>query len=77
MGGCDKTTPGAADGRDDREPAGDLVPAGPMLRGNWHGKILGSGSDSWKYWAELRAGNITMDDWNDIEAASPARPACA
>ena len=28
-----------------------------MLRGNWHGQTLGSGSDGWKYWAELRAGN--------------------
>src|SRR5204862_692003 len=24
-------------------------------------------SDTWKYWAELRAGNITEDDWKDIE----------
>jgi hypothetical protein len=35
-----------------------------MLRGNWRGKTLGSGSDTWKYWAELRAGNITdRQDW--------------
>ena len=32
------------------------VPAGPMLRGNWRGKTLGSGSDAWKYWDEKRAG---------------------
>ena len=43
------------------------VPAGPMLRGNWHGQKLGSGSDVWKYWDEKRAGNITDDDWNEIE----------
>jgi len=45
-----------------------FVPAGPMLRGNWRGTVLGSGSDSWKYWAELKAGNITVQDWNDIES---------
>ncbi len=39
-----------------------------MLRGNWHGKVLGSGSDSWKYWDERRAGTITERDWLDIEA---------
>jgi dihydroxy-acid dehydratase len=39
-----------------------------MLRGNWQGKILGSGSDTWKYWDEKRAGNITEEDWNEIEA---------
>ena len=22
-----------------------------MLRGNWKGRVLDSGSDSWKYWA--------------------------
>jgi dihydroxy-acid dehydratase len=43
------------------------VPAGPMLRGNWRGETLGSGSDAWKYWDEKRAGNITDSDWNEIE----------
>ncbi|NDA71545.1 MAG: dihydroxy-acid dehydratase, partial [Betaproteobacteria bacterium] len=44
-----------------------FMPAGPMLRGDYKGKFLGSGSDTWKYWAELRAGNITTGDWQDIE----------
>jgi dihydroxy-acid dehydratase len=44
-----------------------FVPAGPMLRGHWQGKQLGSGSDVWKYWAELRAGNIDEEDWRGIE----------
>jgi dihydroxyacid dehydratase/phosphogluconate dehydratase len=38
-----------------------------MLRGNWKGKTLGSGSDAWKYWDERRAGNISDSDWQDIE----------
>ena len=38
-----------------------------MLRGNWNGQFLGSGSDVWKYWAEKRAGNISDDEWNEIE----------
>jgi dihydroxy-acid dehydratase len=38
-----------------------------MLRGNWRGDVVGSGTDVWKYWAELRAGNITQDDFNDLE----------
>jgi dihydroxy-acid dehydratase len=44
-----------------------FLPAGPMLRGNWQGKVLGSGSDSWKYWDELRAGKITEQDWLGVE----------
>src|SRR2546429_9216551 len=43
------------------------VPAGPMLRGNWRGEILGSGSDVSKYWAERRAGNIDLQAWTQIE----------
>jgi dihydroxy-acid dehydratase len=45
-----------------------FLPAGPMLRGNYKGKYLGSGSDGWKYWDELRAGTITNEDWLDVEA---------
>jgi dihydroxyacid dehydratase/phosphogluconate dehydratase len=44
------------------------LPAGPMLRGNWKGKTLGSGSDAWKYWDERRAGKISDKDWVDVEA---------
>jgi dihydroxyacid dehydratase/phosphogluconate dehydratase len=38
-----------------------------MLRGNWKGKVLGSGSDAWKYWDERRAGTITDADWLNME----------
>ncbi len=54
-------------GRDRMGIPAIYVPAGPMLRGNWRGEMLGSGSDVWKYWDEKRAGNITDDDWNEIE----------
>jgi dihydroxy-acid dehydratase len=43
------------------------LPAGPMLRGNWNGQPLGSGSDGWKFWAERCAGNITLEDWHAVE----------
>ncbi len=67
MGGCDKTTPALIMGAVSMNLPSIFMPAGPMLRGNWHGQTLGSGSDVWKYWAELRAGNITDDDWREIE----------
>ena len=59
MGGCDKTTPGLLMGAISMNLPAMFVPAGPMLRGNWQGRTLGSGSDVWKYWDELRVGNIT------------------
>ena len=51
-----------------------FMPAGPMLRGNWQGKTLGSGSDVWKYWDELRAGHISQQDWRDIEEGIARSP---
>ena len=67
MGGCDKTTPGLLMGAISMGLPAIYVPAGPMLRGNWRGHQLGSGSDAWKYWDEKRAGRISEDDWEEIE----------
>jgi dihydroxy-acid dehydratase len=67
MGGCDKTTPALLMGAISMNLPAIYVPAGPMLRGNWHGEILGSGSDVSKYWAERRAGNIDLKAWTQIE----------
>jgi dihydroxy-acid dehydratase len=68
MGGCDKTTPALLMGATSAGLPAIFLPAGPMLRGNWKGKPLGSGSDAWKYWDERRAGNISDRDWFEMEA---------
>ncbi|KDP86410.1 L-arabinonate dehydratase [Cupriavidus basilensis] len=67
MGGCDKTTPGLLMGASSAGVPAIYVPAGPMLRGNWKGNVLGSGSDAWKFWDERRAGNISKTEWIGIE----------
>ena len=67
MGGCDKTTPALVMGALSMNLPTIYIPAGPMLRGDFRGQYLGSGSDTWKYWAELRAGNITEEDWRGVE----------
>ena len=67
MGGCDKTTPALIMGAVSMGLPAIFMPGGPMLRGNWRGNTLGSGSDSWKYWAELRAGSIDEQAWEEIE----------
>jgi dihydroxy-acid dehydratase len=67
LGGCDKTTPALIMGATSADLPAIYVPAGPMLRGNWRGQSLGSGSDVWKYWDERRAGKITDADWSEIE----------
>ena len=68
MGGCDKTTPGLVMGALSAGVPFIYLPAGPMLRGNYRGEKLGSGSDTWKYWDERRAGNLTETEWLGVEA---------
>ena len=67
MGGCDKTTPGLVMGAISAGVPMIYLPAGPMLRGNYAGKVLGSGSDAWKYWDERRAGNISDEEWLGVQ----------
>lgn len=68
MGGCDKTTPGLLLGAISADLPAIFLPAGPMLRGNLRGEVLGSGSDAWKYWDDRRAGKIDAQEWQAVEA---------
>lgn len=68
MGGCDKTTPGLLLGAISMDLPCIFLPAGPMLRGNLRGEVLGSGADTWKYWDERRAGKIGIEEWQGVEA---------
>jgi dihydroxy-acid dehydratase len=68
MGGCDKTTPGLLMGALTMDLPCIYLPAGPMLRGNWRGQVLGSGSDAFKYWDERRAGRLSEEAWREMEA---------
>jgi dihydroxy-acid dehydratase len=74
MGGCDKTTPGLLMGAISMNLPAIFLPAGPMLRGNWNGKPLGSGTDLWKFWTERCAGNLSETDWTAIESGIARSP---
>ena len=67
MGGCDKSTPALIMGAISMGLPFLYMPAGPMLRGNYAGRTLGSGTDTWKYWDERRAGTIGEEEWRGIE----------
>jgi dihydroxyacid dehydratase/phosphogluconate dehydratase len=74
MGGCDKTTPALIMGATSANLPAIYMPAGPMLRGNWHGEPLGSGTDTWKYWAEFRAGNLSDQELAEVEEGIARSP---
>lgn len=67
MGGCDKSTPALVMGAVSMGLPFIFMPAGAMLRGNYAGQKLGSGTDVWKYWDERRAGTITKDQWDGVQ----------
>lgn len=67
LGGCDKSTPGLLMGAFSMDIPVIYMPCGPMMKGNWRGDTLGSGSDVWRYWDEKRAGNLSWGEWCEIE----------
>jgi dihydroxy-acid dehydratase len=74
MGGCDKTTPALLMGAISANFPAVYLPAGPMLRGNFDGKVLGSGTDVWKYWADRCAGVVTDEEWKGVEIGIARSP---
>nr|WP_319387144.1 L-arabinonate dehydratase [uncultured Roseibium sp.] len=67
MGGCDKSTPALVMGALSMGLPFLFMPAGAMLRGNYAGRKLGSGTDVWKYWDERRAGTIGKEEWDGVQ----------
>jgi dihydroxy-acid dehydratase len=65
--GCDKTTPAAIMGAASANIPTIILPGGPSLKGNWKGEELGSCTDCRRYWNELRAGNISQEDYDSME----------
>src|SRR5204863_8679408 len=45
-----------------------LVSGGPMLSGKYHGKDLGSGTNTWSMSEDLRAGRITLEEFHEAES---------
>jgi dihydroxy-acid dehydratase len=74
MGGCDKTTPALLMGAASAGLPAIFVPAGPMLRGNFRGAPLGSGTDLWKYWDDYRAGLIGECELTELECGIARAP---
>src|SRR5690606_24177775 len=69
LGNCDKTVPGLLMGACSANLPTLQLNAGPKRVGVFKGQRLGSGTDLWKYWDELRTGKISEEDWNEIGKA--------
>ena len=74
MGGCDKTTPALLMGAASANIPAVYVTAGPMLRGNFRGQPVGSGTDVWKFWDDARAGLVGDCELADLECGIARSP---
>ncbi len=72
--GCDKTTPAYLMGAASVDLPSIVVHGGPMLNGKFRGRDIGSGTDVWRMSEDVRAGNITLQDFMDAEQAMSRSP---
>lgn len=66
--GCDKTTPALLMGAASVDVPAIGISAGPMLRGVFRGRYIGSGTNTISMSEQLRAGEITLADYHEAEA---------
>lgn len=66
--GCDKTTPALLMGAASVDVPAIGISAGPMLRGVYQGKYIGSGTNTISMSEQLRAGEITLSQYHEAEA---------
>src|SRR5438034_5354376 len=68
LAGCAKTTPATLMGACSVDLPAILVSGGPMLSGKYHGKDIGSGTNTWSMSEDLRAGRITLEEFHEAES---------
>src|ERR1700744_86347 len=69
LGGCDKTIPSLLMAAASVDLTAVVVPGGPMLTGTFRGVALGCGTDVWKLSEEVRAGNLSAQDFLTSESS--------
>jgi dihydroxy-acid dehydratase len=74
LSGCDKTTPAMLMGAASADVPAVMVTVGPMLRGVWRGRELGSGTDVFRLGAERYLGQLGEEDLVEAEHAMNRSP---
>ena len=69
LGGCDKTIPALLMAAASVDLPAVVVPGGPMLTGTFRGAPLGCGTDVWRLSEEVRAGNMSAEEFLSSESA--------
>ena len=72
LAGCDKTVPAQLMGAASADVPAIMITGGPSEAAWFRGKRLGAGTDLWHYVEELRAGRMSQEEFDELEAASVA-----
>ena len=67
LAGCDKTTPALLMGAASCDVPAIMVSGGPMLNGKHKGKTIGSGTAVWQMHEDVKAGNISIEEFLSAE----------
>ena len=70
LGGCDKTIPAQLMGAASADVPAVMLTGGPSQPAVFRGRELGAGTDIWLYVDELRAGRMTQEEFDQLEAAA-------
>jgi len=69
LGGCDKTVPAQIMAAVSADIPAVSVVTGPMMTGSWRGQRLGACTDCRRFWAQYRAGELDLQEINEVEAS--------
>jgi L-arabonate dehydrase len=67
LAGCDKTVPGQLMGAVSVDLPSILITGGPKLNGKFQGQDVGSGTSVWRFSEAVRAGEMSAQDFLDLE----------
>jgi dihydroxy-acid dehydratase len=70
LAGCDKSIPAQLMGAASADVPAIMVTGGPASPAVFRGRELGVGTDLWHYTDDLRAGRMTQEEYDELEAAA-------
>ncbi|MBS1878398.1 MAG: dihydroxy-acid dehydratase [Actinobacteria bacterium] len=70
VAGCDKTVPAQLLGAASADVPAIMLTGGPATPGVFRGREIGVGTDLWEYTDDLRAGRMSREEYDQLEAAS-------
>ena len=69
LAACDKSVPGALMGAFSTDVPCLMLVSGPRPVATFEGRRIGTGTDLWRMWDERRRGDLSDEQWRDLEDA--------